>query len=382
MGLVSRVGICVTVAGEQTQDCFSFVRAQLLTRSASRTSLEHRYGYSWIGVWKSPTMANGSWELLRDARDDSWPHCTYFRVHVVFNRRTNLHVLWVNLNGGEADYAVGTSASPEGPFKFTNYANAAVPGGGDFDILIDDDDDAYLIYTGTRTGHTMSVEKLSADYLTSLAAGPPPPPPTPPSPPPPEPGFTAVGTGACRDSSDLEPPFFTNEQGALQHGMTLVKCVATCKSDASCTVRNGWNIFCISSILACAASLAMQTNRHLRADRLARFRHGFVQQYLETACAVCVRACPFAMAAGPARAARELATCTPPRTPRDWEPAGTSTKGRVVIHTRSASLHLAPGGTATRSLPSLSQLSPLLQQSRSGMYSSTTLAMVISQPLH
>ena len=28
--------------------------------------------------------------------------------------------------------AVGTSSTPEGPFKFTNYANAAVKGAGDF----------------------------------------------------------------------------------------------------------------------------------------------------------------------------------------------------------------------------------------------------------
>ena len=201
-------------------------------------------------------MANGTWELVRDARDDSWPHNVYFRVHVVFNKHTNRYVLWVNLNGGKADYAVGTSASPEGPFKFTNYANAAVKGGGDFDILIDDDAaaSAYLIYTGTATGHTMSVEKLSADYLTSLAAAPPPPPPTPPAPPPPEPGFTTVGTGACRDSSDKEPPFFTDEHAELEHGMTLSKCVATCKSDASCTVRAQPLFISIFSALNRAAS--------------------------------------------------------------------------------------------------------------------------------
>ena len=33
------------------------------------------YGYSWIGVWKSALMANGTWELVREARDDSWPKC-------------------------------------------------------------------------------------------------------------------------------------------------------------------------------------------------------------------------------------------------------------------------------------------------------------------
>ena len=58
---------------------------------------------------------------------------------MVYNKNTKKYVLWVNLNGGKADYAVGTSSTPEGPFVFSNYANAAVQGGGDFDILIDDD---------------------------------------------------------------------------------------------------------------------------------------------------------------------------------------------------------------------------------------------------
>ena len=26
------------------------------------------YGYSWIGVWKSDTMASGTWELVREVR--------------------------------------------------------------------------------------------------------------------------------------------------------------------------------------------------------------------------------------------------------------------------------------------------------------------------
>ena len=67
------------------------------------------YGYSWIGVWKSDSMASGTWELVREARDDSWPHNTYFRVHTVYNKNTKLFIMWVNLNGGLADYAVGTN---------------------------------------------------------------------------------------------------------------------------------------------------------------------------------------------------------------------------------------------------------------------------------
>eukprot|EP00656_Telonema_subtile_P013372 TRINITY_DN16795_c0_g1_i1.p1 TRINITY_DN16795_c0_g1~~TRINITY_DN16795_c0_g1_i1.p1 ORF type:complete len:403 (-),score=80.30 TRINITY_DN16795_c0_g1_i1:31-1239(-) len=131
------------------------------------------YGYSWIGVWKSPDLSNGSWTLVRDAREvrgkGGWPEVIYFRVHVVFNRITSQYVLWVNLNGGTADYAVGFSSSPEGPFKFSHLTNVSQPGGGDFDILVDDDDRAYIIYTSTTVNHTMQVEMLSREYGHSLA---------------------------------------------------------------------------------------------------------------------------------------------------------------------------------------------------------------------
>jgi len=128
------------------------------------------YGYSWIGVWRSPDMSNNSWTLLRDARDGTWPKCTYFRVHVVYNIKTQLYVLWVNLNGGPADYAVGTSAHPEGPFQFVNAVDVGRKSGGDFDILVDDDGSGYIIYTATELGHTMTVERLTEDFLASAAS--------------------------------------------------------------------------------------------------------------------------------------------------------------------------------------------------------------------
>ena len=192
------------------------------------------YGYSWIGVWKSALMANGTWELVREARDDSWPKCVYFRVHTVYNKNTRLYVMWANLNRGPADYAVGTSPDPEGPFKFVGLANAQKRGGGDFDILIDDDEaaSAYLIYTNTQTGHVMQLEKLDPTYTRSLAA---PPPPAPPAPPHPHPGFHTVGTGACRDSAGKEPPFFTDERGPLKAAMTADGCAAACAADHACT---------------------------------------------------------------------------------------------------------------------------------------------------
>ena len=69
-----------------------------------------------------------------------------------------------------ADYAVGTSKTPEGPFTYGGGFTVGRAGGGDFDIFVDDADDAaYLIYTGVHSGHTMAVERLTDDYLRSAA---------------------------------------------------------------------------------------------------------------------------------------------------------------------------------------------------------------------
>jgi len=128
------------------------------------------YGYSWIGVWKSADMSDGSWTLVREARDDSWPKVVYFRVHTIYNPKTKLYIMWANMNNGPADYAVGTSKSPEGPFTYVHGINIGRKSGGDFDILVDDDGGAYIIYTATQLGHTMAVERLTDDYLSSAAA--------------------------------------------------------------------------------------------------------------------------------------------------------------------------------------------------------------------
>ena len=98
------------------------------------------YGYSWIGVWTSPDLSNGSWTLVREARDNSWPAGStvgaYFRVHVVQNPITKLYVLWVNVDNcpvaAGACYLVGTSPSPEGPFVYKGPSTGRYPGGGDF----------------------------------------------------------------------------------------------------------------------------------------------------------------------------------------------------------------------------------------------------------
>ena len=119
------------------------------------------YGYSWIGVWTSPDLSNNSWTLVREARDDTWPTCVYFRVHTIYNAHTKQYVMWANLNNNgatsgdclHADYAVGTSNSPAGNFTYVHGIKAGRGShGGDFDLFVDDDDVAYLIYTDVAGG--------------------------------------------------------------------------------------------------------------------------------------------------------------------------------------------------------------------------------------
>ena len=82
-------------------------------------------------------------------------------------------------------------------------------------------------------GHVMSAERLSDDYMYSLAASKPPPPPPPPGPTPPMPpapaGFKAVGAGSCRDAHGLEPGYWTNEnRPGAGAAVTLEECEAAC----------------------------------------------------------------------------------------------------------------------------------------------------------
>ena len=94
----------------------------------------------------------------------------YYRPYVVFNKKTGNYVLWYNwyptLWNGQ--YGVATSDSPAGPFTVRN-DNVKVAYGkpGDLSLLVDDDGTAYLIYTSIEKKHSISVEKLAADYLSS-----------------------------------------------------------------------------------------------------------------------------------------------------------------------------------------------------------------------
>jgi len=118
--------------------------------------------------------------FLFDATTQIWQtRCngsTYgcYRPHVIFNPKTKMYVLWINVYDNRVGFRVFTSSSPVGPF--TEVAeptlavnnNAAIAGlnNGDHDTFVDDDSVAYLAYTDWRSGGAIVIEKLNADYTS------------------------------------------------------------------------------------------------------------------------------------------------------------------------------------------------------------------------
>ena len=147
-------------------------------------------GYEWgnkeapfcgFKVYASTDLKN--WEdkgFLFDAQTTLWQtRCngkTYgcYRPHVIYNEKTGLYVLWINVYDNVSGYRVFTSSTPVGPFSEvaepTVAVNADMPAAGlnngDHDTFIDDDGTAYLAYTDWRAKGAIVIEQLSDDYLT------------------------------------------------------------------------------------------------------------------------------------------------------------------------------------------------------------------------
>ena len=147
-------------------------------------------GYEWgnkdapfcgFKVYTSKDLNN--WEdkgYLFDAKTAIWQaRCngkTYgcYRPHVIFNKKTALYVLWINVYDNQVGYRVFTSKSPAGPFmevaepKLAVNADMPVAGlnNGDHDTFVDVDGRAYLAYTDWRSSGAIIIEELSDDYLT------------------------------------------------------------------------------------------------------------------------------------------------------------------------------------------------------------------------
>ena len=124
-----------------------------------------------ISIWRSRSMASGSWEYVSLAVAPSErPAGIVYRPHLVYNPYTRAYVLWFNYvlpSGGYAGYAAATSASPAGPFVVVNTLvnTTRGPGAGDFDLFVDPSSGAgYVIYSSQ---YWMSVEALTPDFLYS-----------------------------------------------------------------------------------------------------------------------------------------------------------------------------------------------------------------------
>lgn len=127
-----------------------------------------------VSLFTSPDLSQGSWKFQGDILPvDARPAGIYYRPKVVFNKQSGLYVLWVNWlsnrrNFGSSAYLVATSQTPLGPFKVVHEkVETKFKTGGDFDIFVDEDEQAYLIYTSIAEGHGISIERLTPDYLTS-----------------------------------------------------------------------------------------------------------------------------------------------------------------------------------------------------------------------
>ncbi|WP_215231951.1 family 43 glycosylhydrolase [Dyadobacter linearis] len=132
-------------------------------------------------VYASPDLVNWTDKgYLFDAKNPVWQsRCngnTYgcFRPHVVFNKKTGLYVLWVNVYDNVVGFRVFTSKNPAGPFtevenpKLAVNQNAEAAGlnNGDHDTFVDDDGKGYVAYTDWRTKGTIVIEELTDDYLS------------------------------------------------------------------------------------------------------------------------------------------------------------------------------------------------------------------------
>jgi hypothetical protein len=152
-----------------------------------------------VGVWRSTTLASGSWEKLSSFTPSSsgWPKCTYFRSHVLRSPTTGKYVLWLNAQAGKDNqctdsggspvcpkgssskcFLAGSSDTPAGPFKYEGVVNdiryASEGGVGDFGLFQDDDaaNTSYVIYKRSGAapkgeGHRMTLQRLLPSLLAA-----------------------------------------------------------------------------------------------------------------------------------------------------------------------------------------------------------------------
>jgi len=106
-------------------------------------------------------------ELLKAPTDG-----VYYRPSVVYNAATRKYILWYNwypkLWNGQV--GVATSDTPTGPFTIIDsnvHLSQAADHPGDGSLFVDQDKNAYFVYTVIGQDHAIRVEKLAGDYLSS-----------------------------------------------------------------------------------------------------------------------------------------------------------------------------------------------------------------------
>ena len=100
------------------------------------------------------------------------PVGVYYRPHVLYNAKRKKYVLWYNwyktLWNGQ--YGVAMSDNPEGPYTIVSQnvsVKYSAKGVGDFSLFADEDAKGYIVYT-TLADHTITVERLTDDFMGSL----------------------------------------------------------------------------------------------------------------------------------------------------------------------------------------------------------------------
>lgn len=131
-----------------------------------------------LRVYSSPDVIH--WTSVSEEALPVRPYGIYFRPKVIYNKRSDMYLLWINhlANASrplvaypDARYIVAASSSPEGPFVVVNEdVHLPYTGAGDFSIMVDSSnpDLAYLAYDSWETDHSMSVEQLNENFTDTL----------------------------------------------------------------------------------------------------------------------------------------------------------------------------------------------------------------------
>lgn len=110
-----------------------------------------------VNLYTSPDLEN--WTFVKDVfPPNARPEGIYFRPKVLYNSQNDEFVLWVNhlapalsplVSYPDARLMVATSKLSNGTFQVMNEkANIEISGGGDFDLMIDPNDEENTAYLG------------------------------------------------------------------------------------------------------------------------------------------------------------------------------------------------------------------------------------------